>query len=78
LPVQDEPRLQWKRIAGSSNVAEVGYSEGNLYVKYKPRDATYVYYNVPKHHYVRLLRSPSKGKYLHRHIRGIFNYDRLA
>lgn len=78
MPEQEQEKLQWKRISGSSNVSEVGYSDGNLYVKFKPRNATYVYYNVPKQHYVRLLRSPSKGKYLHRHVRGIFDYDRLA
>ena len=78
MPEQNEPKIQWKRIGGSSNVAEIGYSEGNLYIKFKPRNTIYVYYKVPRGVYVRLSRSSSKGKFIHRHIRDVYDYDRLT
>jgi hypothetical protein len=77
MPEENEPKIQWKRINGSSNVDQIGYTGGNLYIKFKPT-GTYVYYHVPKNIHTRLLRSPSKGKFIHRFIRDIYDYDRLS
>lgn len=77
MPEHTEPKIQWKRINGSSNVNSVGYADGNLYVEFKPR-GIYVFYNVPRNIYTRLLRIKSKGKFMHRFIRDIYDYDRLS
>lgn len=63
----------------SSNVHSVGYDEinHNLYVKFL-NDSTYVYYNVPKIHYDRLLYATSVGSYLDRYIKkGNYKYHKI-
>ena len=77
LPEFSEPRVQWTRINGSTTIKSVGYSDGNLYVAFKPR-GMYVYYHVPVMIYRRFLKAPSKGKFLWARIRDVYDFDKLV
>jgi hypothetical protein len=66
--------IQFVKV-NSSNVQEVGYSDNNLYVKYK--SGTYKYENVDKSVYESLLTSESKGKFMNENIKGKYNYSRV-
>ncbi len=80
--VEDAPDTERKsyirmnRIANSSNVRSVGYSKrnGELAVRFKSGPHRYIYSDVPQVVYTEMLNSPSKGKYVHQHIKGYYPY----
>ncbi len=59
----------------SSNIEAIGYNSGEqeLYVQFLS-GATYVYYGVPEHVYKEIMDAPSKGSYLNRVIKGVYEY----
>ena len=61
----------------SSNVVSIGYKDKNkeLFVTFK--NGSYVYTEVPKTEFEGLLNAPSKGKYIHQHIKGYYPYSRI-
>ena len=61
----------------STDLESVGYDGQNLFVQFK-RNAVYIYFQVPESLYRDLLAADSKGKFLNKHIKGIFDYKRIA
>ena len=62
----------------SSNVAELGYDEGNQMVYVRFQNGTlYAYSNVPKSEYEALDNAPSIGSYLNRNFKNVYPYQRL-
>ena len=61
----------------SSNIAEIGYEDNTLYVRFN-NGALYAYYNVPEIVYSSLMSAPSHGKYLAQHIKGAYRYQRIS
>ena len=62
----------------SSNIEAIGYnSDGQeLYIQFLS-GVTYVYYGVPQHIYEEIMDAPSKGSYLNRVIKGVYEYAKL-
>lgn len=62
----------------SSNIEAIGYNsdEQELYVRFLS-GATYVYHGVPEHVYEEIMGAPSKGSYLNRVIKGVYEYAKL-
>ena len=62
----------------SSNLAEVGYDSDKqiLYIRFHD-GSLYAYHYVPSEVYRSLMCAPSKGKFLHQGIKGIYPYERL-
>ena len=61
----------------STNLESIGYDGTNLFVRFK-NDSTYVYFHVPESLYQELLVTESKGKFLNRHVKGAFQYEKIA
>ncbi len=55
----------------SSNLAAVGYNNGNLFIKFHT-GAIYCYTIVPEHVYQDLLSAPSKGRYYSDYIKNVY------
>lgn len=62
----------------SSNIEAIGYNSDaqELYIQFLS-GATYVYYGVPEHVYEEIMDAPSKGSYLNRVIKGVYEYAKL-
>lgn len=61
----------------SSNVEQIGYDADNMELHVIFKDgALYVYTNVPVQIYEELLGAPSKGSYLNREVKGVYDYDK--
>lgn len=62
----------------SSNIASIGYdaSSETLEVEFI-NSGVYQYYNVPEHVYNGFMEAPSKGQYLHLHIKNSYPYSRV-
>lgn len=62
----------------SSNICSIGYEDFNriLYVKFLD-NSIYAYYKVPKDLFEQMLKSSSKGKFLHNCIKGRFSYKKI-
>lgn len=62
----------------SSNIEAIGYNSGKqeLHVQFLS-GATYVYHGVPEHVYEEIMDAPSKGSYLNRVIKGVYEYAKL-
>lgn len=60
----------------SSNIDSVGYDERlkKLYIEFS--SGTYMYHDVPKDIYEDLMSAPSKGKFVHKSIRGTYDYSK--
>lgn len=67
---------QWEYVS-SSNLREVLYKDGNLYVKFKS-GSVYLYMNVPLYTYMALLSAKSKGRYHYYNIRNSFPYRQVG
>lgn len=76
---QTAERIQRQRVAHSGNIAEIGYDEDSktLEVQFQ-NGGTYRYDGVPADVAAGLVDSPSKGKYLHQHIKGTYAYQRVT
>ena len=63
----------------SSNVASVGYDEQlqTLEVEFL-NGAVYQYYNVPINMYEEMMKTPSKGRFLHAYIRNAYPFSRVG
>jgi hypothetical protein len=63
----------------SSNVGAIGYDEDSqtLYVKFL-NNSLYIYKGVPIVEFEGLKNAPSVGSYLHRNIKNLFSYERIA
>lgn len=61
----------------SSNLEQIGYDsdKSELHVIFKD-GSLYVYSDVPVQIYEALLVAPSKGSYLNREVKGVYNYDK--
>lgn len=60
----------------SSDIASIGYENGTLHVQFH-KGGLYAYFDVPEQVYLGLLSAPSKGKYLHAHIKNRYHYSKL-
>lgn len=61
----------------SSNIKEVHYEDGNLYVTFN-MGGIYKYSNVPYEVFARFQTEPSAGKYFWRAIRSNYAYKKIA
>ena len=68
-----------RNMVASSNVRSVGYSEPaqTLEVEFL-NGSVYQYYNVPEFIYSQLMRSDSKGGFLHREVKNFYPYSRVG
>lgn len=60
----------------SSNIASIGYENGNLYIRFL-NGSTYEYFDVPQSVYAELMSAGSHGKYFHAFIRNRYGYAKL-
>lgn len=60
----------------SSNLKEVGYRQGSLYVHFH-NGSVYRYDNVPQSLAERLMTSPSAGKFFNKRIRDHYHFERI-
>ena len=61
----------------SSNIEQVGYDADNMELHVVFKDSSlYVYRDVPVQIYEELLGAPSKGSFLNRAIKGVYEYDK--
>ena len=63
----------------STSIELVGYDEDaqELFVRFRNRGRTYVYFGVPPETYATLLEAPSKGRYLNFEIKPYHRYRRV-
>ena len=63
-------------VFGSSNVRAVGYDrkKEELGIRFKSSPQRYMYSDVPISVYKGLMAAPSRGKYVHQHIKGNYPY----
>jgi hypothetical protein len=59
----------------SSNVRSIGYENGVLEVHF--HDSVYQYLNVPPSVFDAFLSAESKGRFVHRYLKGVYRYKRL-
>ena len=60
----------------SSNLSSVAWQAGTLEIKFK-NNTVYHYFGVPEAVFAALLQAPSKGRFLHRHIKPFHGYKRI-
>ena len=62
----------------SSNLASVGYDEGNeiLEIEFN-HGGIYQYFEVPKEEYEALMGASSLGSYFYNNIRDVYDYNKL-
>lgn len=63
----------------SSNVESIGYDESTeiLFVRFL-NGSVYQYMNVPLIVFEQLLNAPSVGSFMHRNIKEVYPYNRIA
>ena len=54
----------------SSNVAAVGYEDGDLHVQFKGGSNVYVYAEVPSELHAEMMKAESVGRFLNQRIKG--------
>ena len=76
--LERQTRLMDRTLVKSSHMKSMGYSKDDqiLEVEFKNGDV-YQYLDVPLTVFAELTRSTSKGKFMHRHIRGKYQYKRV-
>jgi hypothetical protein len=60
----------------SSNIAAVGYENGDLYIAFR-NGTVYRYFGVPQTVYTALMSAPSHGRFLNTYVRDFYPYQRL-
>lgn len=60
----------------SSNVKSIGWLDNNLYVEYKS-GTKYLYENVDKDIYLKLLGSKSRGQFMNEQIKNKYSYKKI-
>jgi len=65
-------------VKGSSNVRAVGYDrrKKELGIRFNSSPQKYIYSDVPISIYKDLVQAPSRGKFVHQHIKGYYPYRR--
>ncbi len=59
----------------SSNVVSIGYDSSSMTLEVEFKDATvYQYFDVPETVYQELMRSDSKGRFMHNNINSAYRY----
>jgi hypothetical protein len=67
-----------RQPVSSSNIAEVGYDEGQRILEVLFHNGSvYQYFDLPPHIYNELLQASSIGQYLNANIKGNFRYARV-
>ena len=61
----------------SSDLASVGYENRTLYIAFNS-GGVYAYAGVSESVYRQLLAAPSKGKFFHAYIKGVYPYQRIG
>jgi hypothetical protein len=61
----------------SSNLVSVGYDEESSILEVEFNSGSYQYFGVPAYVFEELMNSDSKGSYLHRNIKNIYNYEQI-
>ena len=56
----------------SSAIAEIGYDNGTLIIRFHSRRKPYLYPNVPEELFREFLCAPSQGKFFHEKIKDKF------
>lgn len=56
----------------SSAIAEIGYEDGTLAIRFRSRRELYSFPNVPEQIFKDFLQAPSKGKFYNENIRDIY------
>jgi hypothetical protein len=67
------------KVENSSNIDGYQYYpiEEELFVKFKP-DRSYVYRGVPSEKYEELCAAESKGSFINKNIKNVYQYERLS
>ena len=62
----------------SSNIEAIGYDEiaQDLHVLFLS-GAIYAYHSVPREIYDAIMNAPSKGSFLNREVKGVYEYSKL-
>ena len=62
----------------SSNVEQIGYDKdaSELHVIFHGSTTIYVYLGIPEHVFEEFLSAPSKGSYLHRMIKNVYQFEK--
>lgn len=70
--------IQWTEV-GSSNIAAIGSvaNDPDLYVQFN-NSSIYVYHDVPEDVVQAFYDADSKGKFLNEHIKGVYDYEKIA
>lgn len=61
----------------SSNLVSVGYDEEASILEVEFNSGLYQYFGVPAYVFEELMNSDSKGSYLHRNIKKMYNYEQI-
>ena len=69
----------WRTYVTSSNIEWIGYEseDSELYVGFLD-GSVYAYFDVPEFVAEDFVNSSSKGSFLHRNIRDVYDYQRLG
>ena len=61
----------------SSNIEAIGYDDGaqELHVRFLT-GASYIYHNVPRQIFDDLIQAPSKGSFVNREVKGVYQYTK--
>ena len=61
----------------SSNIESIGYDDSNeeLHVQFL-KSTYYIYHGVPRQLYDDLLAAPSKGSFLNREVKGVYQFTK--
>lgn len=59
----------------SSNIEAIGYDDGaqELHVRFLS-GTSYIYHDVPRQIFDDLMQAPSKGSFLNREVKGVYQY----
>jgi len=61
----------------SSNLVSVGYDEDTSTLEVEFNSGLYQYFEVPAYVYEELMNSDSKGSYMHKNVKNIYNCERI-
>lgn len=62
----------------SSNIASIGYDAGGRILEVEFHDGgVYDYFDVPPEVFTDFMAASSKGQYFHRHIKDVYQYERV-
>ena len=63
----------------SSNILSIGYDQLTMTLEVEFLNGRiYQYYNVPENMYHEIMRTPSKGRFLHAYIRNAYPFSQVG